>query len=172
VQSQRRTALHFAATVHAHVAHGALLAPWQQLVVEVRRDPSVPAMRAAHAAYLRAVARACFVAEGASETGRGGSAAAGAGAAAAAASAALTRLLARVDAFAALCADFFRAAAAGELASAARLLAALDAGARAFPRQVSLAFLAARGASAGGGETELHFLSLVDALTLNSYYDV
>ena len=124
----------------------------------------MPALRAAHAAYLRAVARACFVEDA--------SAGSGAAAASAAASAALGRLLLRVDAFAGLCADFFRAAAAGELAAAARLLAALDAGARAFPRQVALASLAARQAAAGGGEAEQHLARLVGALNLNGFYEV
>ena len=173
VQAQRRTALHFASTVHAHVAHGALHAPWQRLMAEARRDASVPALRMAHAVYLRAVGRACFVdfEGGGGGGGGGGGDGAGAGAGAGAASAALARLLARVDAFAGLCADFFRAAASGELAAASRLLAALDSAARGFPRQVALAALAARQAAALGGEAELRFKSLVDGLSLNNFYE-
>jgi hypothetical protein len=90
LQCWRRSVLQFAHSLHGHLMHSALAAPWRQLLAALRRCDSLEQVTAAHAAYLRDVARRCFLLP---EQQR--------------AAAAIAWLLAAAERFAAGCAEYY-----------------------------------------------------------------
>jgi len=90
LQCWRRSVLQFAHSLHGHLLHAALAAPWRELLAALRRCDTLEQVTAAHAAYLRQVARRCFLLPDQRR-----------------AAAAIAWLLAAAERFAAGCAEFY-----------------------------------------------------------------
>jgi hypothetical protein len=167
VHAHRRAILHFISTLYNHSVLNAVLEPWKTFVSRIETDPSLPSVKAAHSLYLKAVANACHAHHTVSATSS------------LTAAAALSKLLTRVDAFAALCVDFCNVAVAishgrsSSRTTALRLLGAIETSAASLPRQIALCTHAAASMTASGsGGDEASFLSsLTASIDANRYYE-